>query len=285
MVVTTGTLTRLIAELRRLLGDDAIHPRYIETVHTKGYRWIAAVSFVANPTRRSAPREPSIGLIGREEDLSRLQRLAATARLLTLVGPGGTGKTQLALEYARRHECTHPNSVVWIDLTAAGDECAMPTLIASGLDLQIGNTTDFAADVARAVGDRTVVLPLPGWQYAEDPVASLLQSAAARLLNERACAVSPYFELTRHNAGAIADICRRLDGLPLALELAAARLTILSPQQLLVALDDRFNLLSRQSEAGQLRHGSLRQAIEWSYELLEPAERKLLDGFGVFSES
>ena len=103
-----------------------------------------------------------------------------------------------------------------------------------------------------------------------------------RLLRDRAHAVTPHFELTRDNASSVVEICRRLDGLPLALELAAARLTVLTPRQLVAALEDRFTLLSRQSGGADLRHGSLRHAIEWSYELLEAHERDLLDCFGVF---
>ncbi len=103
-----------------------------------------------------------------------------------------------------------------------------------------------------------------------------------RLLRDRAHAVTPHFELTRENASFVVEICRRLDGLPLALELAATRLAILTPRQLVAALEDRFTLLSRQAAGANLRHGSLRHAIEWSYELLEERERDLLDSFGVF---
>lgn len=333
VVVTTGTLTRLIAELRRLLDDDSVKPRYIETIHTKGYRWVASTTLMGVPSRRSAPPERTIELIGRDDDLARLERLAATSRLLSLAGPGGTGKTQLALEFARRCEIRRPNCVVWIDLTAVGDERALPGLVAAGLDVQIPASLDFADGVAHAIGERVVLLlldncehvarsltplvrtvlgrcphaaivcttqvtldlpeetvfwvsplglPNATWQGADNPMASLLESGAIRLLTERACAVSPYFELTLENAPFVAAICRRLDGLPLALELAAARLAILSPQQLLNALDDRFSLLSRQSPTAHARHGSLRQAIAWSYELLEVHERDLLDCFGVF---
>ena len=97
VIVTPGTLTRLIAELRRVLGDDPLKPRFIETIHTKGYRWIAAVASAKRIVRRSGPPERSIELIGRDEDLTQLQVIAATSLLLTLAGLSGTGKTQLAL--------------------------------------------------------------------------------------------------------------------------------------------------------------------------------------------
>ena len=333
VIVTPGTLTRLIAELRRVLGDDPLKPRFIETIHTKGYRWIAAVASAKRTVRRSGPPERSIELIGRDEDLTQLQVIAATSRLLTLAGPGGTGKTQLALELARRRESQQPNSVVWIDLTAASDERALPGLITTALDVQLPDGADFASGVARAVGNRELLLlfdncehlagtlsagmrtilgrcagvsivctsqatldlpeetvfwvsplklPSSSWQTSDNPMAALLESSAVRLLRDRARAVTPHFEVTRDNASFVVEICRQLDGLPLALELAAARLSTLTPRQLVAALEDRFTLLSPQTAGANLRHGSLRHAIEWSYELLEEPERDLLDRFGVF---
>ncbi len=333
VIVSPGTLTRLIAELRRLLGDDPLKPRFIETIHTKGYRWIAPVACAKRTVSRSGPPERSIELIGRDEDLTQLQVIAATSRLLTLAGPGGTGKTQLALELARRRESQQPQSVVWIDLTAASDERALPGLVTAALDVQLPDGADFASGLARAIGNRELLLlfdncehlarslatgartilgrcpgvsivctsqatldlpeetvfwvsplklPSSTWETSHNPVAALLESSAVRLLRDRACAVTPHFELTRDNASFVVEICRRLDGLPLALELAAARLTSLTPRQLVAALEDRFTLLSRQTAGANLRHGSLRHAIEWSYELLEERERDLLDCFGVF---
>lgn len=336
VIVTPGTLTRLIAELRRLLGDDSLKPRFIETVHTKGYRWNAPVTCIGFSARSSAPPGRSIELIGRDEDLVQLERLAAHSRLLTLAGPGGIGKTQLALEFARRRERAQPQSVIWIDLTEAGDEQALPRLIVTGLDLQLSPGLSFAAGTAEAIGERELLLLLDNcehlvgslaalaravlsrcprasivctsqitldlaeetvywvsplalpsytWQTDTDPMGALLESGAVRLLNDRALAVAPHFQLNDDNAPFVAEICRRLDGLPLALELAAARLTALSPRQLLAALEDRFTVLARQTVTAHPRHGSLRRAIEWSYGLLADGERDLLDRFGVFTGS
>ena len=180
VIVTPGTLTRLIAELRRLLGDDPVKPRFIETVHTKGYRWIAQVSTAETATSRCAPPQRSIELIGRDEDLTRLQVIAATSRLLTLAGPGGTGKTQLALELARRRETQKPQSVVWIDLTAASDERALPGLVTTALDVQLPDGADLASGVARAIGNRELLLLFDNCEHLARTLAADVRTILGR---------------------------------------------------------------------------------------------------------
>jgi non-specific serine/threonine protein kinase len=103
-----------------------------------------------------------------------------------------------------------------------------------------------------------------------------------RLFVDRATAIQPAFALTAENASAVAQICRRLDGLPLTIELAAARVNVLSPEQIAVRLDDRFRLLMRGSRAAVPRHQTLRALIDWSYDLLDPWERRLLRQLAVF---
>src|SRR4030095_2113852 len=124
-------------------GDAPLKPRFSETIHTKGYRWIAPVASAKRTVRGSGPPERSIELIGRDEDLTKLQVIAATSRLLTLAGPRRNRQTQLALELARRRESQQPNSVVWIDLTAASDERALPRLITTPLDVQVPERASF----------------------------------------------------------------------------------------------------------------------------------------------
>jgi predicted ATPase/DNA-binding winged helix-turn-helix (wHTH) protein len=336
VVVTPGTLTRLIAELRRLLEDEPAEPRFIATVHTRGYRWVAQVSAVGGNDQRRRLPERSVTLIGRESDLAALTTRLAAHRLVTLLGPGGTGKTQLALELGRRREGTTPQSAVWADLSTAVDALGCGQIVAANIEASEREDLAVEAMIARVIADRELLLvldncervtrvvgalvrtllarcgrlrilvtsqfaldlpeetlfhlaplalPPPGWELERAPLDVLRQAASVRLLIERAQAVLPTFVIDGANARSLAEICRQLDGLPLALELAAARLATMSPQQLLAALDDRFALLARQVAAPDARHASLRGAIDWSYGLLEPGERELLDISGVFAGS
>jgi non-specific serine/threonine protein kinase len=333
VVVTPGALTRLIRELRRLLDDEAGEPRFIETVHTRGYRWLAPVTRSGASARGSNLPESTISLIGRDADLSRLDGLIRTARLVTLAGPGGSGKTQLALEFARRF-AAESRAVVWVDLSSATDKLHCSRLVAAALDAREREDLALEASLARAIGARELVLlldncevvihpvvslarlllsqcgglkllctsqvtldvpdesvhwvrplatPDDAWQRAEDPLAILRGIDSVRLLVERARAVTPEFGVDRDNAPAVAGICRQLDGLPLALELAASRLATLTPAQLLDALTDRFAVLERRVARPEARFRSLAAAIEWSYGLLEPREQEVLDNFGIFA--
>ncbi len=125
-------------------------------------------------------------------------------------------------------------------------------------------------------------LELPAQTSTVEDIAS---SPAVQLFVERARAVQPAFVLDEVNAAAVAEICRRLDGIPLAVELAAARVTIMTPTDIAARLDQRFQLLTGGRRSAAERHQTLRAAIEWSYELLEPSERRLFDALGVFPAS
>ena len=333
VAVTPGALTRLIRDLRRLLDDDAGEPRFIETVHTRGYRFVAPVARSGGSSRRTNLPEPTVTLIGRQADLARLEDVLSASRLLTLAGPGGSGKTQLALELGRRLAAAS-RAVVWVDLSSATDKLHCSRLIAAALDAREREDLSLETTLARVIGAREIVLlldncevvihpvvsiartllaqcvglkllctsqvtldvadevvhwvrplevPDEAWSRGADPVAELLGFDAVRLLVERARAVTPEFQIDRSNAPAIAAICQQLDGLPLALEIAASRLATLTPQQLLAALGDRFGVLERRAEQPDARFQSLRAAIEWSYALLDPREREVLDAFGVFA--
>src|SRR5262249_45694369 len=132
-------------------------------------------------------------------------------------------------------------------------------------------------------GEQLVAVPplnLPGEDVAVD---ALVRADAVRLFVERACDANREFALTEHNASAVTQLCRRLDGIPLAIELAAARARTLSPQELVDRLDQRFRLLTRGSRAGLERHQTLRSTIDWSYELLDATERAALNRLSVFA--
>ena len=256
-------------------------------------------------------------LIGRERELDEAHALLARdgARLLTLTGPGGTGKTRLALQLAAEELDAFDDGVFFVDLSAVREnELVLPALaqavgvrdvpgasvaerladfLAERRTLIVVDNFEQVVDSAPELGrllaacpelelvaTSRVALRLSGEQ--EYPVPPLRGDEAVELFAERARAVRPGFELTGHRP-AVAEICARLDGLPLAIELAAARVKVLSPSKLLERLDDRLALLTGGARDAPERHRTLRATIEWSYELLDEEERALLSRLSVFA--
>jgi predicted ATPase len=274
---------------------------------------------------------PLTTFVGRERELSELRGQLRVARLLTLTGPGGTGKTRLATELAalltRENEgpvwfaaldgVQEPDLVAPAVVAAAGmhEEAGRPpmeTLVqrlrdSDGL-LVLDNCEHLLAAAAaiaqtlllrcprlRLLATSRAVLDVPGeltWRVpslhvpardaAADPEA-LASVESVRLFTERAAFADPGFRLTRTNAAVVAGICRRLDGIPLAIELAAARARVLSPAQVLERLEDSLSLLTGGSRMTVARQRTLRATIEWSYDLLEPPVRSVFDRLAVFS--
>ncbi len=270
--------------------------------------------------------------VGRARELEEVAALLGSGRLLTLTGPGGTGKTRLAVEVARTAVDQHADGVWLAELASLSDSSAVAdrvlvalggqqtpgrspiqTLVAFAVGKQalvvLDNCEHLLAEAARVVQalldaaapirvlatsreplgvPEEVVypidpLPVPG-QAASD-LGVVAQSDAVRLLADRARAASPRFRVTAENAAAVAQLCRRLDGLPLALELTAPRLRTFTPDQLAGLLDDRFQLLASGGPALPARHRTLRGAIEWSYDLLSESERVLFTRLAVFAGS
>jgi predicted ATPase/class 3 adenylate cyclase len=279
--------------------------------------------------RDNLPRQLTT-FIGREE-LDQGKRLLAGTRLLTLTGPGGTGKTRLALEVAAELSEEFSDGVVFVPLDAIRDPALVPSAIASSLGLP-APAGKAAAPLARLVDylrDRSILLVLDNFEQVveaaqmvaqllrdaghikilassriplhisgeqEFPIPPLrlppddavtaeqaLESEAVSLLIARATAVRPDFSFTDDNAPAVVDIVRRLDGLPLAIELAAARLRVLSIDAIRDRLDVRLALLTGGARDLPARQQTLRGTIDWSYELLETADRDLFERFGVFA--
>ena len=259
--------------------------------------------------------------VGRADDLERGTRLIGESRLVTFTGAGGCGKTRLARQVASRAAERFPGGVWWVELASLADGGLVTDRVARTLGLQAGETeavVDYFADstalllldncehivegvaefvtaVLRGAGLIRVLatsrhpLGVEGeatWRVpsltvppqAADP-AALDRFDAVRLFRERARQAHPEVALTP----AVAQICRRLDGIPLALELAAARVGGVAIDRLVDELDDRFRLLTGGSRAGLARHRTLLASVEWSYELLEPRERVLLRRLGVFA--
>jgi predicted ATPase/class 3 adenylate cyclase len=268
--------------------------------------------------------------IGRDDVIHEVVAALGQTRLLTLTGPGGTGKTRLALEVAYRQLPAFPDGVWFVDLSAVTDPSVVPTEIA----IAVGATRDPGASVFECLEqhlrDRKLLMvldnfeqvldaamavehllshspglkvmvtsrsvlsvygereyPVPPLRLPEPDSAEILEtmgrSESVSLFVDRARAVRPDFELTPENALAVAEICSRLDGLPLAIELAAVRVNVLTPQAMLPRLDERLSLLTTGPRSLPERQRTLRGAIDWSYRLLDEPRRRLFTRLAVFS--
>ena len=279
----------------------------------------------------SAPTGVSLRLsnfIGRKKEMGELRRLLAHTRLLTMLGPGGAGKTRLATEFARAQAHRFADGQITIELVEVRDPALVPDAFAraAGIRLQAEDavatlvhrlsssemllvvdncehlTEAAAAVVARLLTacPRLVVLAtsrerlnLDGevlWRvpplalpHTADTFAIVSVAEAVRLFVDRARNVSPGFDIKPDNVAAIVAICRRLDGMPLAIELAAARASGLSPAEIMARLDDRLRLLTGGPRDADARHRTIRAAIDWSYQLLDPSERTLLQRLSIFA--
>ena len=268
--------------------------------------------------------------IGRDDQVREATQLLARSRLLTLTGPGGTGKTRLSLQIAATVLDRFPDGVYFVPLSAIYDPELVPSAIAQALSISttgsrrpIDALLDYlrqkrtllvldnfeqvlgAAPVAsrllegspglRVLVSSRAVLRVSGEQEFPVPplglpdlkalpgLAALSQFEAVRLFIERAVAVKPDFQATNENAPAIAGICERVDGLPLAIELAAARVKLFSPQALLSRLEKSLSALGTGTRDAPARQQTLRGAILWSYDMLGPGQRRLLARVSVFA--
>jgi predicted ATPase/class 3 adenylate cyclase len=267
--------------------------------------------------------------LGREREIAEVQALLADHRLLTLTGPGGTGKTRLSLEVASRSMDAFPDGVFFVELAAIRDAELVPTTVAQTLGLadragrstserladhigsrcmllvldnfeqvteaahQVRDLIEAAPNLTILVSSRSVLRVSGEQEYPVPPLglpdpanlpslSQLSQYEAVALFIERARAVKPEFAVTNENAPAVAEICVRLDGLPLAIELAAARIRIFTPQAMLDRLGDRLRLVAGGSRDLPERQRTLRGAIAWSHDMLGETDRALFACLGVF---
>jgi predicted ATPase len=283
---------------------------------------------VAPPTGGDVlPRRLS-SVVGRDHDVRAVSERLHEARVVTLTGPGGVGKTTLALEVARRAGPPLADAVHLIRLAAVDVDADVATVFATQLGVVGGPGTDSADAVVARLRGRRVLLVVDNCEHVVDDVAALVEhlleatgdvrvlatsrealavpgemqvavgpltvpaetvdpdgiaaTPSVQLFVERARAVRPGFVLDAESAPVVAAICRRLDGIPLALELAAARMKALSPAAIAARLQDRFALLTAGPRTSEARHRTLRATIDWSHELLSEPERRLLRRLAVF---
>ena len=281
------------------------------------------------------PRLPEMGrgalpntvtrLFGRARELIAARTFLSASRLLTLLGPGGTGKTRLSLEIATAARDAYPDGVWFVPLAETTEAALVPSSVAQVLGVSDNGTVPSIDRVIAALSTRRALLVLDNMEHvlssapliarllAECPALSVLVTSRAplgiqgeqifpvpplatpsagavnigafesvQLFVNRARAVKPSFVLDDESLEAIAEICRRLDGLPLALELAAARATLLSPRAILARLTKSTDLLRAESVDRPARHGTMRAVLDWSYNLLDERERVLFCRLAVF---
>jgi predicted ATPase len=213
--------------------------------------------------------------VGREAEMADISRLLNETRLLTLTGAGGSGKTRLAREVVARQ--TGPLvPAAWVELAALEDPALLPRHVATD---RILATSREALGVK---GERTFPLKPLGVPARDADTAAIGTSEAVQLFADRARDALPAFRVTDDNATVVAEICVRLDGIPLALELAAARTRSLSLAQIRDRLDDAFRILASGGRTAIPRHRTLRAAIDWSHDLLPDRTRVLFRRLAVF---
>ncbi|MGW0687603.1 helix-turn-helix transcriptional regulator [Streptomyces sp. NPDC002754] len=282
-----------------------------------------------SPTRRTPGDLPAetTSFVGRRRELGQVADVLTRARLVTLTGPGGVGKTRTAVRAARELRGTYPDGVRLVELSALHDPALLANAVAAALDLPEQAARPAIEVIADHLEDRELLLLLDTCEHLVDACAvlcdELLRSAprlrivatsrqpldvpgehvlaigplsmpestdgaerecdALALFADRASAAVPGFTVTGDNRADVLALCRRLDGIPLAIELAVSRLRVLSLDEMLARLDDRFRLLTGGRRTSVPRHQTLRTAIGWSHDLSTAAERLLWARLSVFA--
>jgi predicted ATPase/DNA-binding winged helix-turn-helix (wHTH) protein len=341
-IVEENKLQVHISAVRKALGPDR---GTVRTSFGRGYRvlgnWrIRKECALADPVGLDPTRMPvqpflnnlpaaASGVIGRTATVQQLQEFLCAHRAITLTGPGGIGKTTLALEVARSLFPAFHGDCWLVDLASLSDPGLVPPTVAGVLGLKLGGDEISTEYVARAIGGKKLLLVLDNCEHLIDATARLAETvvrlcpatsivatsrevlriegehvyrvapldvpdpdqeqsdivlghSAVQLFLARARALDSDFSPHGENLRTIAAICRRLDGIPLAIEFAAARAAMLGPELVLSRLDERFGLLTGGRRTALPRHQTLRATLDWSYELLPEPERCLLRRLGVF---
>ncbi|BAM87432.1 transcriptional regulator [Bradyrhizobium oligotrophicum S58] len=335
--VDEGSLRFHIAALRKALGEGNEGSRYVVNVPGRGYCFAVPLSRTAPSEGRSTEIASSVRLlpapltrmIGRDDAVEKITSELSLHRFVTIVGPGGIGKTSVALAVAHRHLAAFDGQVSFVDFGAVSDARLVPGSIASALGLTV-NSEDPIPGLLTFLRSRQMLLvfdscehlldelaPLTERLVREAPnlhvmatsreslrsegervyrlfpldcppqqdglgVADILAYPASQLFVERIAESLSEFELSDDEAPLVADICRRLDGIALAIELAAGRVNAYGIAGTAELLDSRFSLLWRGRRTAIPRHQTLSAALSWSYDLLPPVESAVLRGLSVF---
>ena len=339
-VVEEGNLRVHIGALRRALRDGDGGSRYIVNVIGRGYSFVAEVRREEEAEADSGPSTPPgeqnelpaplTRMLGRSGDVTALVELLRSSRLVTIVGPGGVGKSTLALDVASSLVDSHRERGRFVDLASIGDPALVPQSCATAIGMVVPATHPVAGLVT-FLRDKEMLLLLDNCEHVIDAAAAVTEAIlkgapamrilatsreplriqgerqhrlnplhvppedenitaatarqypAVQLFAERASTSARSFELTDANAHWVASICRRLDGIPLAIELAAARAGLLGARDLLARLDEQMFLLAAGRRTATARHQTLRAALDWSYSLLSVEEQAVLRRLSVFS--
>jgi len=339
VVVEESSLRVHMAALRRTLGDGQAGNRFIATIAGRGYRFVGTlasidargpdhtVSVIEGRTH-NLPVLPT-RIVGRSEHIEALIHKLREWRFVTLLGPGGVGKTTLALAVAEVELAQFPDQVCFVNLAPLSDAALVPSSVASELGCStrsdhpleqligflakkkillvldncehvIGAAATLAEGIfesapgvyilatsrepLHAAGEHVYRLPPLGLPPGSHTVsaADALGYPAIQLFVERAKAVVDEFELNDRNASIVSEICRRLDGIPLAIEMAASRVSVFALNELAAQLDNRFSILSRGRRTASQRHQTLRATLDWSYDQLPQVEQTIFNRIAVF---
>ena len=334
--VHENNLAVQMSALRRVLGTARDGQAYIATVPGRGFQFVAPVEI---ETAQPAEPEPATGnipapanrLIGRSDILAEAIEALADARLVSLTGPSGIGKTRAAQAVALAIRDRFPDGAWLVDLAPLTEPNLLAAAVATTLGLPVGAEEVTPDSLARGLRGHTALLVLDNCEHLREAVAALVAAllaacpairilatsherldlpeerlcpvetlalppadstvtaqalpgfAACELFIERARALDRRFAVTDESAAVVAEICRRLDGIPLAIELAASRQPILGLDQVLRGLDDRFRLLVGGERVVVARHVTLRAAHDWAWSLLSPDLRRSLARLSVFA--